>query len=155
MDAGRIGPLFKIRLMFGDRSGNSTWSMDRVRVTVLILLWHVVVVDLVHGQGNCHCPDSVVTCCGGGGFFFTFEDFGRMFNNSFPACTFFLKWRLAHANKFHSLGQDQSTVAQRAETTVTECSLTHGCDIYSHEFSWGFVVELVTVPGLSTLVLIL
>ena len=26
---------------------------------------------------------------GGGGFFFTCKDFGRMFNNSFPACTFF------------------------------------------------------------------
>ena len=37
---------------------------------------------------------------------------------------FFLKWRLARAHKFHSLGQDQSTVAQRAETTVTEFSLT-------------------------------
>ena len=36
---------------------------------------------------------------------------------------FFFKWRLARAN-IHSLGQDQSTVAQRAETTVTECSLT-------------------------------
>ena len=49
-----------------------------------------------------------------------------MFDDSFPACTFFffLKWRLAHAHQFHSLGQDQSTVAQRAETTVTECSLT-------------------------------
>ena len=37
---------------------------------------------------------------------------------------FFLKWRLARAHLFHSLGQDQSTVAQRAETTVAECSLT-------------------------------
>ena len=65
----------------------------------------------------------------GGGFFLMCEDFGRMFNNSFPARTFFLffffflKWRLACAHLFHSLGQDQSTVAQRAETTVTEHSL--------------------------------
>ena len=52
-----------------------------------------------------------------------------MFNNPFPACAFFVflflflffKWRLARA---HSLGQDQSTVAQTAEKTVTECSLT-------------------------------
>ena len=37
---------------------------------------------------------------------------------------FFFKWRLARAHWFHSLGQDQSTVAQWAETTVTECSPT-------------------------------
>ena len=75
-----------------------------------------------------------------------------MFDNSFPACAFFvvvylfvfvvcflgvcecvlfvcffvfvLKWRLARAHLFQSFGQDQSTVAQRAETTVTECSPT-------------------------------
>ena len=54
-----------------------------------------------------------------------------MFDNSFPACAvffplffFFLKWRLARAHLFHSLGQDQSTVAQRAKTTVTETFLT-------------------------------
>ena len=37
--------------------------------------------------------------CGGGGFFLACEDLGKMFNNSFPACFFFLffflKWRLA------------------------------------------------------------
>ena len=37
---------------------------------------------------------------------------------------FFFKWNLTGAHLFHSLGQDQSPVAQRAETTVTECSLT-------------------------------
>ena len=37
---------------------------------------------------------------------------------------FFLKWRLARADWFHSLCQDKSTVAQQAETTVVECSLT-------------------------------
>ena len=44
---------------------------------------------------------------------------------AFPshARIFFLKWRLARAHKFHSLSQDQSTVAQRAEKTVTECSM--------------------------------
>ena len=36
----------------------------------------------------------------------------------------FLKWRLGCAHYFHSLGQDQSTVAHQAETTVAECSLT-------------------------------
>ena len=32
------------------------------------------------------------SCCnsGGGGFFLTCEDFGRMFNHSFPACAFCL-----------------------------------------------------------------
>ena len=30
---------------------------------------------------------------------------------------FFLKWRAARAEQFHSLGQDQFIVAQRAETT--------------------------------------
>ena len=75
---------------------------------------------------------------GGGGFFVASEDFGRMFDNLFPASAFsffffsffflffffFNKWRLDRAHLFHFLGQDQSTVAQRAETTVTECSLT-------------------------------
>ena len=36
---------------------------------------------------------------------------------------FSMKWRLAHAHQFHFLGQDQSTVALRAETTVAESSL--------------------------------
>ena len=59
---------------------------------------------------------------GGGGFFLACEDLGRMFNKSFPACAFFfLKWRLARS---YSSRQDQSTVARRAETTVTERFLT-------------------------------
>ena len=37
---------------------------------------------------------------------------------------FFLLFRSARAQKFHSLRQDWSTVAQRAETTVAKCSLT-------------------------------
>ena len=44
-----------------------------------------------------------------------------MFNNSFPAYAFFFfffEWRLGRAHLFHSLGQDQSTVAQRAEAAV-------------------------------------
>ena len=35
----------------------------------------------------------------------------------------FLKWKLGRTHYFHSLGQAQSTVAQRAETTMAECSL--------------------------------
>ena len=37
---------------------------------------------------------------------------------------FFFKWKSARAHQFHFLGQDQSTVAQRAVTTVAERSLT-------------------------------
>ena len=44
--------------------------------------------------------------------------------NSFPACAFFLKWGSSRTHRFHFLRQDQSTVAQRAKTTVAECSLT-------------------------------
>ena len=49
-----------------------------------------------------------------------------MYDYSFPACAFYIfsKRRLVRAHSFHSFGQDQSTVAQRAETTVSECSLT-------------------------------
>ena len=37
----------------------------------------------------------------GGGIFLVCEDFGRMFDHSFPACSFFvvvLKWRFARAH---------------------------------------------------------
>ena len=63
---------------------------------------------------------------GGGGLFLACEDFGRMFDSSFPACTFFwllFKVEISSHTQFHSLDQDQSTVAQQAETTVTKCSL--------------------------------
>ena len=63
---------------------------------------------------------------GSGGWFLACEDLGRMFDHSFVAFAlfFFLKWRSARAHQLHSLCQDQSTVAQRAEMTVAECSLT-------------------------------
>ena len=51
-----------------------------------------------------------------------------MFDYSFLACAFFLflfKWRLARAHQFHSLCQDVSALAERAETTVAECFLTN------------------------------
>ena len=68
---------------------------------------------------------------GGGCFFLACEDFW-MFDHSFSAWAFyfylfiylFLKWRLARAYLFHSACQDQSTVAQRTETTLAKCSLT-------------------------------
>ena len=40
-----------------------------------------------------------------------------MFDESFPACVFVVVFEV-------EIGQDQSKVAQRAETTVDECSLT-------------------------------
>ena len=50
---------------------------------------------------------------------------GSTIRDSFPACAFFLlKWRLTRAHLLHSSGQDQSTVVQREETIVAECSLT-------------------------------
>ena len=52
------------------------------------------------------------------------KDFGRTVDRLFPACAFFfffLKWRLARAHVFHSLYQNQSTMAQRAEMTLTSC----------------------------------
>ena len=51
--------------------------------------------------------------------------FGRTFDHSFPAHAVFcfvFRWRIARVHEFHSLGQDQSTVAQQAQTTVAECS---------------------------------
>ena len=53
------------------------------------------------------------------------KEFGEKFDNSFPASTFFvvLKWKSACAYQFHFSGQNQSTVAQRAETIVAKCSL--------------------------------
>ena len=46
--------------------------------------------------------------------------------NPIPACAlfflfFFLKWRSACTHQFHSLSQDQSTVAQQAEMTLLPC----------------------------------
>lgn len=56
---------------------------------------------------GCFCGDGgggfLMGClCGNGGgdgFFFACEDLGRMFDFSFPACSFlFLKWRLTCAH---------------------------------------------------------
>ena len=64
-------------------------------------------------------------------FFLECEDFVRTFDNSFPACAhfFFFKVKISlcilipvfdHDHFDH----DQSTVVERAETTVTGCFLT-------------------------------
>ena len=59
--------------------------------------------------------------CVDDGFVLVGDEFGRMFHHSFPACALLLllfrKWRLPCAHLFYSLGQDQSTVAERTETT--------------------------------------
>ena len=57
-----------------------------------------------------------------GAFFARAEILGECSTvQSLPSLSlFFLKWRLARAHLFHSLGQDQSIVAQRAEMTVTD-----------------------------------
>ena len=58
-------------------------------------------------------------------YFLAYEDFWEgLSNKSLPALFFFfLKRRSAHAQQFHSLGQDQSTVVQQVEMTVAENSL--------------------------------
>ena len=61
------------------------------------------------------------------GFCLLCEDLGGgRPDNSFPTCAFFFfKWRSAHAHQIPFFGgQDQSTVAQQAETTVAKCFLT-------------------------------
>ena len=68
---------------------------------------------------------------GGGVFLIAYEDFWRKVVKSIPtsAISFFFflsffflfvlffEWSMAHVHWFHFLGQDQSTVAQQAETT--------------------------------------
>ena len=44
---------------------------------------------------------------------------------------FFFTVEITRAHLFHSLGQDQSTVAQRAEMTVTKHSLMSACQLVS------------------------
>ena len=51
---------------------------------------------------------------------------------------FFLMWRLARPHLFHSVYQDQSTVAQRAEMTVAKWSLT---GVWAH-----FQIDSNTMP---------
>ena len=56
----------------------------------------------------------------GGGVFLACKDFGGRFSDLFHASTFFFFFFY----RFYFLGQDQSTVAQLAETTAAECILT-------------------------------
>ena len=79
------------------------------------------------------------------GFFVASEDFWGKFDYCVSACAYVyvcrgvvcvcvrggrcerVKWRSACRHQFYFLGQDQSTVAQRAETTVVEYFLA-GCE---------------------------
>ena len=53
-----------------------------------------------------------VNCVCASGFFSCVRIFGKV-KQSFPASTFFPKWRSARTHQFNSEGQDQSTVAQQ------------------------------------------
>ena len=55
----------------------------------------------------------------GGSFFLACADFEKRFVESLSAYTFLFvwQWRTVGVQSFHSSGQDQSTVAQRAKTT--------------------------------------
>ena len=59
-------------------------------------------------------------------FFLACEELGRMFDHSFPACAcfFIFKVEINSGTLIPLFCQNQSTVAQRAETTVAECSLS-------------------------------
>ena len=73
------------------------------------------------------CPDSWWWRL----FFSLARTFGGRFDKSFSACAFLFVYLFSflsgdpftYTNSTFS-GQDQSTVAQRADTTVAECSLT-------------------------------
>ena len=67
----------------------------------------------------------VVVAFGGGGgcFFLACEDLGKILTIHSPPEFLFSSLSGAHAHLFHSLGQDQSTVALQAEMTVAECAL--------------------------------
>ena len=57
-------------------------------------------------------------------FFLACEDFGRMFDHSFPACAFFFKVEISSRTLIPLFRQGSVPVAKRAEKTVTEYSLT-------------------------------
>ena len=80
----------------------------------------------------------LIECLCGGGVFLMYEDFGRIIHSS-PALFFFLV-EVSSRTLIPLFGQDQSTVAQRAETTVTECSLA------SHVWA-RFLIGSHTMPG--------
>ena len=85
----------------------TTLSVYKVRGRLWPALQQLSGYAVQEGLSGSQCDDD------GGGFFLSYKDLGGRFNDSLHACAFFffLKW-IAHAHQFHSLGQDQSTVAQ-------------------------------------------
>ena len=77
-----------------------------------------------HKQQIAHDLVSVV---GSVGFFLECEDLEGKLDKSFPSALFcfvlFSELKSAHVHRFHSLGQNASKVAQRAEMTVDRCFL--------------------------------
>ena len=73
-------------------------------------------------KSNCRIVRITVNMCSimfGGGFSSCVRILGECSTVHSPPAL--LKWKLACAHLFHSLGQDQSTVAQQAETTDRLC----------------------------------
>ena len=68
---------------------------------------------------ECWCFTGMEYICSGRWLFPRLRGFGENVRPFFFLSFFFLKWKLARAHEFHSLGQNQSTMAQQAETTVT------------------------------------
>ena len=73
------------------------------------------------------CNKLAFSTDSGGGFFLACEKFGRTFDHSFPVCAFFLSFlsfffffeaEISSNELIPLLCKDQSTVAQRAETTA-------------------------------------
>ena len=61
---------------------------------------------------------------GGDGSFLDCKYFSRMFDHLFAACAFFFfKVEISSRTLIPLLSKNQSTVAQRAETCVADCSL--------------------------------
>ena len=87
---------------------DNIWDWDKM---VVSKGWSL---DRVSRYAGFDCTCSYPHCWSDGGIFLTCEDWGRMFNHSFPACNsttiFFFK--------VDSLGQVQSTVAHCQSDTV-------------------------------------
>ena len=72
---------------------------------------------------------------GGGGFSLAYEDFGRMFDNSFPASTFFffLKWRLGRAHfRPESVHSDSANWYDCGRVFPDELSVSSFSDRFPH-----------------------
>ena len=94
-----------------------TWCFQTSRPTLAVATYHRTLSWGWGRRGECVC---VCVCVWGGLWWWVLPRLRGFWKNIRPfisRLSFLLKWRLARAHWFHSLGQDQSTVAQRAETT--------------------------------------